>query len=253
MGNCSFGDWRFGKQAEGWVQLPSSALAAHDTFKRHKGDQMNVVSIEKIAFQVADSALIVGAFIGQLTVRHGERLGAILQDQARQDLRLTRDRLMFDGYTLMHEPEALAQDFRNTAYDALAYVFQALMLLPDFYYFMVEVLDHEIPLSLEAELKLVNVVRPPQLLLTAPTIAGFLPPASEVEGQPEFRSTLKVAEVVPVEVETVRVTGMPAASVPSTTAETVELPVGWNLDKRGRKLHGSALQARMKKYNLVSA
>src|SRR6476469_8152310 len=121
---------------------------------------MNVVSIEKTAFQVVDSALVIGAFLTKVAVRQSEKLAAILQDQAIQDLQLTRDRLMFNAYTLMHEPEALAEDFRNTAYDALAYVFQALMLLPDFYYFMVEALDHEIPVSLEADLKPMGLVKP---------------------------------------------------------------------------------------------
>ncbi|MBD1865675.1 MULTISPECIES: hypothetical protein [Trichocoleus] len=187
---------------------------------------MNVLSIEKIAFQVADSALIIGSFLGQLAVRHTEKLSAILQDQARQDLQFTRDRLMFDSYALLHEPEVLAEDFRNTAYDALAYVFQALMLLPDFYYFMVEVFDHEIPLYLEADLKPMNVVRP-QLLLTTPTIAGLLSPASEP-------------------VTATGISGTPVA----TEIQAVEIPAGWNLDKRGRKLSGAALQARMRKLNL---
>ncbi|MBD2093596.1 hypothetical protein H6F90_00305 [Trichocoleus sp. FACHB-591] len=190
---------------------------------------MNVLSVEKVAFQIADSALIVGAFFGQVAVRHSEKLTAILQDQAHQDMQLTRDRLMFDSYALLHEPEVLAEDFRNIAYDALAYVFQALMLLPDFYYFMVEVFDHEIPFYLEAELKPMNVVRP-QFLLTTPAIAGLLPPASEREGLRDFSSTPKTTEI-----------------------QAVELPADWNLDKRGRKLSGAALQARMKKYNVSSA
>lgn len=218
---------------------------------------MNVLSTEKVAFQVADSALIIGAFLAQVAIQNGEKLGVILQDQARQDLQLTRDRLMFDGYTLMHEPEALAEDFRNTAYDALAYVFQALMLLPDFYYFMVEVLDHEIPISLEAELKPMNVVRPPQLLLTAPVIAGLLPPASE----PEFPGI----EVPTVQVEVVLVAGgnlavsapvlTEAVSTPSAqpSPTEIELPADWNLDKNGRKLSGAALKARMRKFNLATA
>jgi hypothetical protein len=192
--------------------------------------KMNVVTVEKIAFQVADSALIVGAFLAQVAVRHGEKLSAMLQDQAAQDLQLTRDRLMFDAYTLMHEPEALADDFRNTAYDALAYVFQALILLPDFYYFMIEALDHEIPISLEAELKPMNVVQSQQLLLPAPAIAGLLPPASE---------PVAVAGIL----------GTPVIIEP----QVVELPADWNLDKNGRKLSGAALQARMRKYNLATA
>jgi hypothetical protein len=191
--------------------------------------KMNVVTVEKIAFQVADSALVIGAFIGQVAVRHGERLSAILQDQAHQDLQFTRDRLAFDGRNAVREIEFLVDDFQQDAYETLATVFQAVVMLMDLLYY-IESFDHEIPLYLEAELKPMNVVQPPQLLLPAPAIAGLLPPASEP----------------------VTVAGIPGTPV-VTEPQAVELPADWSLDKNGRKLSGAALQARMKKYNLVSA
>jgi hypothetical protein len=88
-----------------------------------------------------------------------------------------------------------------------------------------------------------NVAQPPQLLLTTPAIAGLLSPASE--------------PVVEVEVSVVQPEVVLVAegnlAVPASTPVAQELPTGWNLDKNGRKLHGSALQARMRKYNLATA
>ncbi|MEP0872989.1 hypothetical protein NDA01_24685 [Trichocoleus desertorum AS-A10] len=207
---------------------------------------MNVVSIEKVAFQVADSAIVAGIFFAQFTKRHGQRLLAILEDQARQDLALTQPALTFHARAAITELDLIVDDFQNDAYDALATVFQVLMLLPDFYYFMVECLDHEIPVYLEADLKPMGLVVPEVVVpqLTAPAIAGLLPPASE----PEF-PTIEVSAVKP---EAVLVAGGNlVVSAPTSVVES--LPADWNLDKRGRKLHGSALQARMKKYGLATA
>jgi hypothetical protein len=213
---------------------------------------MNTQFATKVAVQVADSAIVLAAFAAQFTQRHGQRLFAICQDQARQDWAIAQPALVLFAKSAARELDLIVDDFQNDAYDALATVFQALMLLPDFYYFMVECLDHEIPVSLEADLKPMGLVKPQ---LTAPTIAGLLPPAQSSE----FPTVEVVAEVVPVKLEVtpviqpevVLVTGSLTALVPSTVTEVATLPADWNLDKNGRKLSGAALKARQRKYGLA--
>lgn len=178
---------------------------------------MNRLTAQKIAFQFVDSLVILGAIVAQFTVRRSERLWAVVQDQARVDWWLLRDRLMFDALSFalaaVQEIEYIADDI----YVEAAEIIKALFLLPQAFYY-IQQLDHEIPVDLEAPIKSRGLVKP---AIAAPQIAGLLPPAST----PEF---------------------VPVISSPAA----VELPADWDRDRNGRRLAGAALQARMRKYQL---
>lgn len=215
---------------------------------------MNTQLATKVAFQVADSAIVAGLFIAQFTKRHGERLFAICQDQAAQDWALAQPALVFHARAALTELDLIVDDFQYDAYETLATVLQAAVMLLDLFYY-INSFDHEIPVSLEADLKPMGLVKPQ---LTTPAIAGLLPPASTTE----FTTVEVVAEVVPVEVEAflvaqtevISASGSLAALVPPTTVESVAvatLPANWNLDKNGRKLSGATLKARQCKYGVA--
>lgn len=216
---------------------------------------MNTLQATKIAIQVIDSAMIVGEVAYDYAQPRLERLSAILQDQARQDLMIARDRLMFDARNL---GAAIAQEFEyivdDLAVDARE-IIAALLVLPSIFYF-IQQLDHEIPVYLEAPLKPMGLVEPEVLQITAPVVAGLLPPASspvvELPAQPSevpaFDASAEgAASDETVGVELVEILSVAFTAIPSAR---LALPDGWDRDRNGRKLAGAALQARMRKYQL---
>lgn len=219
---------------------------------------MNSLSIQKLSFQLLDSSIILGAILSQFAIRRSERLWAILQDQARQDLMIARDRLMFDARNFI---AAASQEFEYIVDDLTVdarQIVAALLVLPSIFY-MIQQLDHEIPVYLEADLKPMGLTKPQ---LTAPAIAGLLPPASsevvEISTQPAVQPQPGVSEIPAAEVAFEGQTSSPTASAYSAPlafetplVQHLELPVDWNRDRNGRKLTGAALQMRMKKYSLA--
>lgn len=219
---------------------------------------MNSLTIQKLSFQLLDSSIILGAILSQFAIRRSERLWAIVQDQAHQDWMATRDRLEFDGRNLAHEIAREAEYIADDIQHEVVQIVKALFLLPQVFYF-IQQLDHEIPLYLEADLKPMGLTKPQ---LTAPAIAGLLPPASsevvEISVQPEVQPQPGVSEIPAAEVAFEGQTSSPIAAAYSAplafetpVVQHLELPIDWNRDRNGRKLTGAALQVRMKKYSLA--
>lgn len=177
---------------------------------------MNRLTIEKTAFQVADSLVILSAILSQLAIRHSERLWAVLQDQARVDWWLLRDRLMFDAFAIAQVVAQEAEYLADEIAVEVREIVQVLFLLPQAFYWMQQ-LDHEIPVGLEAELK-----RTVRVITSGSPVAGLLPPAST----PEFFPVRPVLSAIPTD---------------------------WDRDRNGRKLSGAALIARQRKYGLLDA
>ena len=216
---------------------------------------MNTLQATKIAIQVIDSAMIVGEVAYDYAQPRIERLSAIMQDQARQDWMVTRDRLIFDARNFL---AAAAQEFEYIVDDLTVdarEIVAALLVLPSIFYF-IQQLDHEIPVYLDAELKPMGLTK---LEIAAPVVAGLLPPASspvvELPAEslelPAFDASAEgAASDETVGAELVEILSVAFTAIPSAR---LALPDGWDRDRNGRKLVGAALMARQRKYGLLPA